>query len=130
MMTVRVHYADDLRQSLFWEDIPEVDQTFTTVADDVILDRDIQLLGSDYALAEAVWAAFNRGSGSEDLILDYDGLRSMSVGDVVEIRDDDGPRFYRAASLGFKPIEGIRAHLAGADRRPPGFSPPIGDEPA
>lgn len=45
-----------------------------------------------YAAAEVAFARMNRGSGNEDARLDAKGLRSLSVGDVVQIDwDEDDP---------------------------------------
>jgi len=50
---------------------------------------------------ENVWRAFNRGSGREaDEFLDKE-IRSMSIGDIVEI---DG-EYYMAAAFGFDQID-------------------------
>lgn len=51
---------------------------------------------------EAVFAAFNRGSGREHPDLDAKGLRSLSVGDMVQIGTSDA---CICASTGWEPVD-------------------------
>jgi hypothetical protein len=65
----------------------------------------------DLAACEQAFRLFNVGDdpefGQPDLrAVDYRqrGNRSLSVGDVVEIRDDAGHRYYACARTGWQPI--------------------------
>lgn len=50
---------------------------------------------------EDAWRAYNRGSRQEDPEFLEKEIRSMSIGDIIEI---DG-EYYMAASFGFNPVE-------------------------
>jgi hypothetical protein len=80
----------------------------------------------DLEAAERAFVIFNRIAGPIPA-LDASEAESMSVGDVVEIRDLGDSRWYSVQSVGFERIEpptvaprgsrtvaGLRAHLEGA----------------
>lgn len=99
---IRLHYADSLR------DVEYAQDDGRAVARTLVWEG--QVAHADDAtpswIAEVVYAQFQRvGEGHyENPALDGDGLRSMSVGDVVEIVGDDASTFWVAASLGFEEL--------------------------
>jgi hypothetical protein len=59
--------------------------------------------GNPHETAERLWAAFNRGSGSEHPEMMTAPVRSMSVGDVVVLdTPDHGPVALVAAAFGWE----------------------------
>lgn len=76
-------------------------ETPDALSEDVFEDIYEQVGEYDTDDPEAVWRAYNRGSGREDPEFLDKEIRSMSVGDIVEI---DG-EYYMAASVGFDQIE-------------------------
>lgn len=109
---VRIHYATNDGEYR-WE--AQVDQPRTVIYDGPFTIRDDSDRGlgqkdTDLGICEQLWSAFNRHDGyDEHPALDELKLRSMSVGDVVEIVEPGNGRWYMVASFGFEPIEGIRA---------------------
>lgn len=107
---IRLHYTDKLA----WGRDPIDEQL--AMPRTMWFEGDIDLPGvregwGDLDICEHIWRAFNRvdGSAVEHPVMDEIGLRSMCVGDVIEIRTDYGPRFYIAADFGFEPVEGVRS---------------------
>lgn len=97
MTDVSIYYTDNL-------------ETAHTVAPDakytLVLEWTVVRVPShDSGVCEIVFAAMNHGSGREIPALDEKGLRSLSVGDIVKLRDDNGSRAYLCAPLGWEPIE-------------------------
>lgn len=62
---------------------------------------------SDEFLCEDAFAQFNHGSGQECAA--SRGMRSLSVGDVVEIVRPGNGTFWLCQSAGWVPIEGVRS---------------------
>jgi hypothetical protein len=78
------------------DEIPEL-----TEEDFQELYREVASLQTGYESPERFWSEWNAGSGEESQEF-YDAeVRSMSVGDIVEI----GKTYYQARSAGFEEIE-------------------------
>lgn len=63
--------------------------------------REIATVEGDYSDPEQLWKEWNAGSGYESLDFYEAEVRSMSVGDVVELDDT----YHLAKSIGFDEIE-------------------------
>ena len=116
MTHVRIHYATndgDYR----WEAVADQPRNVVFDGEIVSIGADRRLLASDrdLVLCETIYSAFNRHDAADQHpVLDEKGLRSLSVGDVVEIVADpmhpgDETRYYLCANAGFDRISGIPA---------------------
>lgn len=105
---IQLHYIDDMRAS-YDKDAALQPHTVVWSGDIKVLDPRI----NDRALCEIAFDRFNRhDSPSQHPALDELGIRSLSVGDVVEIVEPGNSRFYICASFGFDPVEGVRSAVA------------------
>lgn len=102
---VRLHYCD--RMPFMLADLTEMLACDRTVWYDGPIEMAHE--NSDEFLCEEVFVQFNRGSGREHPEMDMIGLRSFSIGDVVEIVRPGNSSFWLCAEMGFTPIEGVRS---------------------
>jgi len=102
---VRLHYADNLGDGYGPEPIER------TMWHEQDMEHGDAV--TDDALLVYLWRYFNRvdGSNAESPAMDEKKQRSMCVGDVIELRGENGPRFYKCASFGWDPIEGCRSKV-------------------
>ena len=108
MQWVRLHYVEDESFAA---------ATFATTADSIDLPRYVAFDGTvewehertGKAFAEECFARFNRGSGREHPNLDGNGIRSLSVGDVVEISEPGASQWWLCRGAGWQAIEGVRS---------------------
>jgi len=111
---VRLHYIEDLSLSYLADRSTVVAAPRTVAFDGEVAVPEAfvkeegtgRIAMSGAVVAEACFVQFNRGSGREHPALDGHAIRSLSMGDVVEIVEP-AHQFWLCESVGFAAIEGV-----------------------